>query len=324
MIVKAETFIKEPVISATIITYNHEKYISQSIESILSQKCSVPYELIIADDCSTDGTRDILLEYQKKYPETICLLLQDNNKGLLGNYSDTMRMCRGKYVTGTAGDDYWCDDLKMQKQYDCLESREGYGFVRTAGWVLNEDGKLTVNSHGEQSLEGDVRSLTNHGSIGIASSFFFERQLLQYLDFDEWIRRGFTMEDFPQNAIFGHHTKFAYIPDKCVVYRILSTSISNTKSFDKQVAFKLGKLKIQEYLKELYPEEFATIIPDGAIEDSRNYIQLRNAIFHFKYKEAMAHKKAIKNLPDKFYYKHLNSYVSFLVLYVLIHWKEHE
>lgn len=110
-----------PLVSVGILTYNHEKYIAEAIESVLRQKVNFKYEIVIAEDCSTDNTRNIVIEYQKKYPDIIRLILQPHNVGMQENSNILRRACRGFYRANLEGDDYWAVDDKLQQQVDFLE-----------------------------------------------------------------------------------------------------------------------------------------------------------------------------------------------------------
>ncbi len=115
-----------PLLSVCLITYNHVKYIREAIDGVLMQKVNFSWNLIIADDFSTDGTREILLEYKEKYPEFIKLILQEKNVGAAQNWLDLLNAPESKYIAYFEGDDYWTDPLKLQKQVDFLEANEGY------------------------------------------------------------------------------------------------------------------------------------------------------------------------------------------------------
>ncbi|WP_243349656.1 glycosyltransferase [Parabacteroides sp. FAFU027] len=129
----------KPIVSVCMITYNHEKYITQAIESIVSQKCNFPIELIIGEDCSTDDTRRICIEYQDKYPQIIRLLLPDSNLGVMGNFTETIMESKGKYIALCEGDDYWTDELKLQKQIDFLEANQIYVISYHNSMILKGD-----------------------------------------------------------------------------------------------------------------------------------------------------------------------------------------
>ncbi len=128
-----------PLLSVCLITYNHVKYIEQALEGVLQQKVNFPWELVIADDYSSDGTREILLAYKTKYPDVIKLILQQKNVGAAQNWSDLIATPKSKYLAYLEGDDYWTDDRKLQKQVDFLEANPNY----------------TICFHKVQVLEGD-------------------------------------------------------------------------------------------------------------------------------------------------------------------------
>ena len=113
-------------VSVAILTYFHENTISQAIESVLSQKTSYRYEIVISDDGSTDRTRDVLLKYKEKYPNIIKLNFNESNLGITENYYRSRLLCKGKYIATLSGDDYWIDDNKLQYQLDFLENHLDY------------------------------------------------------------------------------------------------------------------------------------------------------------------------------------------------------
>lgn len=117
---------QELMLSVIIISYKQEKYIKEAIDSVLNQKTNYKYEIILADDCSQDGTFEIMEEYAKKYPEIIKNLKREHNLGATQNELDASIHSRGKYITKLEGDDYWCDKNKIQKQVDFLEKNPEY------------------------------------------------------------------------------------------------------------------------------------------------------------------------------------------------------
>ena len=105
-------------VSACIITYNQENFIVDCIEGALKQNVNFEYEIIIGDDCSTDKTSEICLEYAKKYPGLIKYYRRDQNLGLSGNWIATLKNCSGDYIALCEGDDYWTDANKLKQQVD--------------------------------------------------------------------------------------------------------------------------------------------------------------------------------------------------------------
>ncbi|MBQ9360103.1 MAG: glycosyltransferase [Lachnospiraceae bacterium] len=131
----------DPVLSVLFITYNHEKYLRQSLESVLSQETDFDFEVVVGEDCSTDSTRDILREYKKAYPDKVRLLFRDRNFGRPTlNVYETAMECRGKYIATLEGDDYWIDTHKLQKAVDFLEAHPDYSGCANPALLIGEDG----------------------------------------------------------------------------------------------------------------------------------------------------------------------------------------
>jgi glycosyltransferase involved in cell wall biosynthesis len=109
-------------LSVAMITYNHERFIGQAIESVLAQKVNFDCEIVIGEDCSTDGTRAIVEDFARRYPDRIRPILHKQNVGGLRNIESTMACCRGLYLAILEGDDYWTCEDKLQKQVDFLDA----------------------------------------------------------------------------------------------------------------------------------------------------------------------------------------------------------
>lgn len=118
--------LNRPMVSIGMTVYNQEKYVARAIESILMQQVNFSYEIVIAEDCSTDRSREIVIEYAQKYPEVIKLILQEQNVGLKAQSICLKKTCQGKYRAQLEGDDYLVDPYKLQKQVDFLENNPEY------------------------------------------------------------------------------------------------------------------------------------------------------------------------------------------------------
>lgn len=138
---------KQPLVSICSLTYNHAPYIRQCLDGILMQQTDFAFEIIINDDCSTDGTTEIIREYAEKYPEIIKPIFHDENqyqKGLRGFFHRfVFPIAQGKYIALCEGDDYWTDPLKLQKQVDFLESHPDYSLCFHNAIVHYEDRKTS-------------------------------------------------------------------------------------------------------------------------------------------------------------------------------------
>ena len=153
----------DPVVSVGIHTYQHVEYIRECLDGILMQETDFPFEILLGEDASTDGTREICIEYADKHPDKIRLFLhsRENNIHLNGapsgrfNFMYNLLTAKGKYIAICEGDDYWTDPLKLQKQVDFLEANTEYVLTGTSCKALLKSG--AYNNH---------RSFTKHRIVG--------------------------------------------------------------------------------------------------------------------------------------------------------------
>jgi len=164
---------KNPLVSILMITFNQEKFIAQAIESVLMQRVNFKYEIVIGEDCSTDRTRDIVLEYQEKYSDRIKLLLQGKNAGMHKNFVDTYYACMGKYIALLEGDDYWTDPYKLQKQVDFLEKNPDFAICFHNMQIIYEDEPhLNRISNIKQKEITNIKTLARGNYVYTASCIF--------------------------------------------------------------------------------------------------------------------------------------------------------
>lgn len=141
-------------VSVCVMTYNCDKYISQALDSILDQNVNFSYEIIISDDCSTDETVKIIKQYVDKY-DFIRLNINKKNLGITKNCYLVRSLCKGKYICDIAGDDFWIDNNKMQKQYDFLERNKEVFFIsgRIKRHIIETDKYILYPSINETNKE---------------------------------------------------------------------------------------------------------------------------------------------------------------------------
>lgn len=134
---------KKPLVSVCMITYNHEKYIAEAIEGVLMQAVDFPVEFIIADDCSTDKTPELISKTLEKNNDSISIksFRHESNKGLMGNFLWILEECKGKYVAFCEGDDIWGDPDKLKKQVHFLENHQNYVATFHQAEIINESGE---------------------------------------------------------------------------------------------------------------------------------------------------------------------------------------
>jgi glycosyltransferase involved in cell wall biosynthesis len=197
--------INYPLLTVLITTYNHKNYISDSIESVLTQQVNFRYEIIIGDDDSTDGTREICISYANRYPDKIRLFLhhKENNisvldkPSLIFQFGYNLYQCRGKYIAFLSGDDQWGDKYKLQKQIDFLENNLVYSYCYTPYKMLYENVTDPVNNSNKIFTNHWIctalyRNVFSH----IPKSFFDIRNEDVFLEF--WINtlgKGKCLDD---------------------------------------------------------------------------------------------------------------------------------
>lgn len=268
-------------IAVCLVTYNHERYISQAIESVLSQKTSVPYKIFIGEDCSTDRTLDICWDYKNRYSNQIELLVSQENKGLVQNTLDLMKIIIEQgysYIAMLDGDDYWIDNGKLQKQFDFLESYMAYGLIHTNNEILLENSRvervIKVNP-----LHGYVFDRIEH--FGIANcTVMFRTKLLKYIDFNEFVQQGFRSVDYVMYAIFSKYVQFAFIDDYTAVWRRGHDSVSNTNNKEQDIAYIENDINMWRYLGSVFPERF--LFSEQSADKWRNFRKFNIA---FRYRD---------------------------------------
>ncbi len=237
----------QPLVSVRVATYNHERWIAQCLEGILMQRTTFPFEVIVGEDCSTDGTRAIVADYARRFPDRIRALLHDTNLGGQMNSYRIHQACRGKYHTMLEGDDYWIDPLKLQKQVDLMEAHPEVSLCFHNALILNE--RLA------------------------ATRLYFETPFTRMLDFDDiytqslptasLMARAEILATLPEwrlkiwcgDLLFRlwclHHGPFAYLDEIMSVYRRHDKGLEvSRRRSGYQAYFENVLFTLQEYDKE--------------------------------------------------------------------------
>jgi glycosyltransferase involved in cell wall biosynthesis len=224
-----------------MITYNHEQYIRESIESILSQVTDFDFQLIIGEDNSTDRTKEICLGFAERFPGKIRLITSSVNVGMSKNFLQAYKACEGKYIAFCEGDDYWTDIHKLQKQVDFLEVNTGYSACfhnvqmkeERTGTLKEERTYESDNWKLHKSLSKDSFDTTDLlGPWFIPSlSVVF----VNYADFElpEWFYNC-PFGDLPFMLLLSLRGNFKYLDEVMGVYRIHdSGATASHKAYDK-------------------------------------------------------------------------------------------
>lgn len=201
------------MIAVCIATYNHEAFIAEAIESVLSQQCDEAMCIYIGDDASTDGTSSVCRRYAGQ-DKRIVYIRRDTNMGLVRNTIDLYRrmMADGAdYIAMLDGDDFWCHEGKLQMQVDYLRAHPECGFVHTGGRVLSGSNKWTF---------GQRKGVYGIDSPGFANcTVVFRTELLDEKVLEAIEAQDFRWLDYPLYGVFYQKTKWAYLPEETAVWR---------------------------------------------------------------------------------------------------------
>lgn len=249
-------------ISVAVITYNQQDTIAQTLDSILCQQGDFELEVVVGEDCSTDNTLTICQEYAERYPEQIVLLSGPKNLGITANYFRTLQACTGELIGDIAGDDYYCDDCALEKQKNYLIFHPEVGVLGANGYRYyvrrnqKEEGlNPIVLTEKENKAKEFYFSPNYKGGVYFKPiGTMIRYEMLQYIDYDEILYRKLPVEDYPMQAIWSQHTRFACMPDLLVTYRIYEESATFI-SYDhpKYLQYHRGLAETRRYLNELFP-----------------------------------------------------------------------
>jgi len=153
-----------PLVSVCMITYNHRDFLAQALDSVLMQEVDFPVEIILHDDCSTDGTADIVRSYADRYPQIIRAICQKENQYSQGKkpFLATFQLARGKYVALLEGDDVWADPRKLSRQVEFLEQNESYILCYGNATIIDGQGGVLMD---RRIPDAECRHLTQKEMI---------------------------------------------------------------------------------------------------------------------------------------------------------------
>lgn len=234
-------------ISVMLITYNHEKYIAQALDSILMQETEYEFEIIVIEDCSTDKTRDVIMEYVAKHPGKIKTFFNPTNIGTLDPPQQKVtyegfKKLTGDYFAILEGDDYWSSPHKLQKQISFLENNPNY--IASAHNTIKkyEDGSKPSHRFLYWENTKDVHTVDDF----IVYSFFHTSSIVYRNCFHgkppAFFRSKWSCDIF-LNIYFAHHGNIKYFNDDMSVYRAHSNGLYSTMSKIKGDLFNIDGLR---------------------------------------------------------------------------------
>ena len=255
---------KTPLVSVNMITYNHEPYIAQAIEGVLMQKTNFPYEVLIGEDDSSDGTREICKEYAAKHPDKIRLFLNDRKNVIYingrptgrWNFINLLKNSKAEYIALCEGDDYWTDPLKLQKQVEFLEANPNYGMVHSDIHVLYQrTNKLKKNYKKTNKVYVPTGYIFEdyliHSFISTCS-VCFKRSFLTDEIIDILLNKNFQMGDRIIFLEISKKAKVGYIEESLATRRILDESATYSKNNQKGLQNYQSRYAVKQFFIEKY------------------------------------------------------------------------
>lgn len=258
-------------VSVLIMTYNHELFIRQAVESVLNQKTNFEFEILISEDCSKDKTREIVKEYKKLYPETISLLLSDKNIKNNRIVTRGIEAAKGKYIALLDGDDYWTSSDKLQKQTDFLDEHSDCTICFHNALVIDEENKKEQH-HWTPDYLPQITTMENlwQGNYIATSATMFRNGVIGTVP--EWYTDFFPITDWPLHLLNAEQGKIGFINETMSVYRIhkkgMYSPYSETRKQDETLNF---YNKINHCLKYKYDKIIKSSISKYFFEWAEEY-----------------------------------------------------
>jgi len=301
-----------PLVSICCITYNHEKYIADALESFLMQKTEFPIEVIIHDDASTDNTVNIIREYEKKYPNIIKPIYQNENqfsKGINISEGIVWPKAKGKYIALCEGDDFWNDSQKLQKQVMFLDNNPDYSMCFHAVEVVDTKGIPTGRYLGPYK-KGNNNYTIKENVIGgfVHVSSVLMRAGLVKKGMPEWCLKA-RHGDYALSLYLSANGKTYFIDQVMSSHRIgvensLMTKLKQNYSIDNEIKYHKQRLSTLEEADKYYNYKFKEELEHVKLISQVKILMLEN-----KYREL------IRNQYRKFFKQNgLSGTVKFVLL----------
>jgi glycosyltransferase involved in cell wall biosynthesis len=255
----------EPLVSISCITFNHSLYIRNCLDGLINQRTNFDFEILIHDDASNDGTREIIEEYSLRHPniKAICQSENQYSKGVRGIMARfNFPRARGKYIALCEGDDYWTDPYKLQKQVDFMEANPDYSLCFHSVSVLLPDNELKDDFITKPpSADMDIIEVAKHGNFIHTPSVLFRRFMD---DFPDNLLQA-PVGDFCLQMFLAEKGKFRMLPDNMAVYRFGVGEWSSKESHTRLLRTAKTHLIIGSYFETKSNHAVASILFDRVV-----------------------------------------------------------
>ena len=256
-------------VTVCCITYGHEQFIAQALESFVMQKTSFRFRVFVGEDCGPDRTAEIVRAYAEKYPDIIVPFIRERNLGAQRNLADLCERAESPYIAWCEGDDYWTDEYKLQKQFDYMQQNEDVRmcYTRTridapANWHLN--GWYVPNAEGQRILPDCTPGfpVKPYYTVTDFIQFFPSHTSSVFFRWDYdlaapgWYFEG-LVGDTPMMIMQLGMGRAVYLPDVTSVYRRTEAGVFMSKNTPEHFArTRLDYLRFLRGLREYYRTHF--------------------------------------------------------------------
>ena len=240
------------ILSIYVPTYNHENYIVRALDSILMQKTKYKFEVLVGEDCSKDNTRAVLKEYEKEHPGVFQIFYREQNMHgtSCNNARDLKQRCKGKYIIGLEGDDFWTDENKIEKQIDFLENHPEYIAVSHKCVVVGEDSLPNGEAYPQcEDSEYTFKHFFSEIMPGQLTTLMYKNYYHKDSTFDcSLLEKGLTPGDRLLYFSLLCHGKIHCMSDVMSAYRHIT---NGGTSFSATFKFNYSKQKVwqEEFIK---------------------------------------------------------------------------
>lgn len=270
-----------PIVSICCITYNHENYIAETLDSFLMQETNFPFEIIVRDDASLDKTADIIREYEAKYSNIIKPIYEKENgyqKGIKAT-PVTFKKAIGEYIALCEGDDYWTDTLKLKKQVDFLTKNKEYIICYGKVEAFNEKGIIN-NYVGGAKKDLTQKELKRTTPINTLTVMFRNISLLKEMPYEVTIVK---LGDLFMWSLLGNYGKGKYLGDiKPTRYRIHDGGIFSKKTLlEKEQMWFDTAFALYLYYRRINDNEMSRYFLEKVITTSLRIFGYKNFVFMF-------------------------------------------
>lgn len=257
----------QPLVSIWVITYNHEKFIRQCLESVIAQKTNFAYEIIIGEDCSTDNTKQVIQEFEKKFPNIIKPIYQPVNVGAYANaYQYCYPKLTGKYVACLEADDYWTDEYKLQKQVDALENdKSAVACFTQVNVLLDQENRFEAHWSAARPVKSRYRLTDILHTFNIVTCSLLFRNIYQPLPYHP---QDFPTGDVSLSAFLLLQGDAIFINEVTAVYRVHEGGIFSPHSLaQKNMVFvKIFEQLLKEPLFDKHQPLLKKLLSDRAYQ----------------------------------------------------------